>query len=182
MGYKKSQYSMLWLLPLASMLMVMCGPKQDKIEKPFELVEVKEPLVKANKYLAKTEEREIEEFVARYSWQMSKTGTGLRYMIYKKNHKGKRPSKLDRVVISYKISFINGTFLDSTEKNNPRTIVIGERDVESGLEEGLQLMKTGEKAKMIIPSHLAYGLVGDDKKIPKRATLIYEVELIKVIK
>ena len=43
-------------------------------------------------------------------------------------------------------------------------------------------MKVGDKAKFIIPSHLAFGLLGDENKIPKRATLVYDVELIDVMK
>jgi FKBP-type peptidyl-prolyl cis-trans isomerase len=43
------------------------------------------------------------------------------------------------------------------------------------------LMKEGEKAIFIIPSHLAFGLLGDENKIPKRATLVYDVELVQVL-
>ena len=52
--------------------------------------------------------------------------------------------------------------------------------VESGLEEGILLMKTGGKAKFILPPHLAYGLPGDGKKIPARAILVYDVELLSI--
>ena len=43
-------------------------------------------------------------------------------------------------------------------------------------------MREGDKAKAIIPSHLAYGFIGDEKQIPKRATLIYDIEVLNVIK
>jgi len=58
--------------------------------------------------------------------------------------------------------------------------VVGHGGVESGLEEAVLLLHAGDKARIIIPSHLAYGLVGDDDKIPARATLIYEIELIEL--
>jgi len=48
----------------------------------------------------------------------------------------------------------------------------------SGLEEGILYLSEGDKAKIIIPSHLGYGLLGDlDKNIPPKATLIYDIEL-----
>jgi len=50
------------------------------------------------------------------------------------------------------------------------------------LEEGLLLLHQGDKAKFIIPSHLAYGLLGDQKQIPPGATLVYDVELIQLNK
>jgi FKBP-type peptidyl-prolyl cis-trans isomerase FkpA len=50
--------------------------------------------------------------------------------------------------------------------------------VEAGLEEGILLMHKGGKAKFILPSHLAFGLIGDQNKIPGKSTLIYDVNLI----
>ena len=48
------------------------------------------------------------------------------------------------------------------------------------LEEGILLLKEGDRAKFIIPSHLAFGLLGDMKKIPAKAVLVYDIELIKI--
>ena len=42
-------------------------------------------------------------------------------------------------------------------------------------------MKEGDKAKLILPSHLAYGLIGDQNKIPQKATIIYDIELLELI-
>ena len=58
--------------------------------------------------------------------------------------------------------------------------VIGEGDEPSGLHEMVKLMRVGAKAKVIIPSYLAYGLVGDDNKIPPSATLFYDLYLVEV--
>jgi FKBP-type peptidyl-prolyl cis-trans isomerase len=52
--------------------------------------------------------------------------------------------------------------------------------VESGLEEVILFLKKGDRAKIIIPSHLAFGLVGDGNKIPAMATLVYDLELIEL--
>ena len=55
-------------------------------------------------------------------------------------------------------------------------------NVETGLHEGIKYMKVGEKAKMILPSHLAHGLIGDSKKIPPRSTIVYDIELLDLKK
>jgi len=57
---------------------------------------------------------------------------------------------------------------------------VDKSSVETGLHEGVKLMHVGEKATMILPSHLAYGLIGDEKRIPPRASVLYELELLSV--
>jgi FKBP-type peptidyl-prolyl cis-trans isomerase len=52
--------------------------------------------------------------------------------------------------------------------------------VESGLEEGILLLQEGDKARFIMPPHLAHGLIGDRDKIPARATIIYDLELVSL--
>jgi FKBP-type peptidyl-prolyl cis-trans isomerase len=59
-----------------------------------------------------------------------------------------------------------------------KEFLIGQSDVEAGLEEGIRLMRTGDRAKLILPSRLAFGLLGDGKKIPPGATLVYDIELV----
>ena len=48
------------------------------------------------------------------------------------------------------------------------------------MHEGVKYMHVGDKAVIILPSHLAYGLVGDEHKIPPHASLLYELELLSV--
>ena len=57
---------------------------------------------------------------------------------------------------------------------------VGFGGVESGLEEGVLLLRTGDKARFIMPPHLAHGLIGDGDCIPMRAIIIYDVELVRV--
>jgi FKBP-type peptidyl-prolyl cis-trans isomerase len=57
---------------------------------------------------------------------------------------------------------------------------IGHGGVETGLEEAILLMKVGDRAKLVIPSHLAHGFFGDDERIPPRATLIYDIKIVNL--
>jgi FKBP-type peptidyl-prolyl cis-trans isomerase FkpA len=53
-------------------------------------------------------------------------------------------------------------------------------NVESGLHEGILYMNEGSKALLVIPSHLAHGLVGDMNKIPPKSTIVYDIELLEL--
>jgi len=142
---------------------------------------LKEPLEKANKHMIQVENEDIANYISRHEWDMKATGTGLRYMIYKQGT-GNQAEAGDSVVINYKVNLINGIDCYSSKETGPLRFLTGKSDVINGLEEAVLLMKVGDNAKVIIPSHLAYGLLGDEEKIPKRATLVYDIELIGVYK
>ena len=84
------------------------------------------------------------------------------------------------VRFEFKVNLLNGVTCYDSDKSGPREIWIGHADVESGLEEGLQLLREGDRAKFILPSHLAYGWLGDSDQIPTRAVLIYDVHVLEV--
>ncbi|MCX6273229.1 MAG: FKBP-type peptidyl-prolyl cis-trans isomerase [Bacteroidetes bacterium] len=132
--------------------------------------------MKANQRLALVEEQQIRAFISRYGWKMNKTGTGLYYLIYRKG-KGNQSQLNDIARIEYTASLLNGQRLYSSKEEGPMQVELGKGKVISGLEEGIFLMRVGDRAKFIIPSHLAFGLLGDQKRIPQRATLVYDVEL-----
>lgn len=155
------------------------SPNDNNEAKSPDIEEIKTPLENANRHMIKTEEDEINSYIKRYNWKMTKTPTGLRYFIYKKGE-GDKVKVSSIVKIKYDLRLINGTPLYSSETDGIKTIVMGKSTSEQGLEEGLLQMRHGDKAKLIIPSHLGFGLHGDDNKIPKRATLIYDLEIISI--
>jgi FKBP-type peptidyl-prolyl cis-trans isomerase len=142
---------------------------------------LKESLVRANQHVVDTEDEQIRNLVTRYGWQMKETGTGLRYLIY---HEGNGPKATtgDIAGIQYEVRLISGDVVYSSRASGIKKFKIGSGGVESGLEEGILLLRRGDKAKMILPSHLAWGLIGDQDKIPPKSTLIYDLELISLEK
>lgn len=140
---------------------------------------LKKNLVDVNKTLTAKEDRDIEDYIQRHEWVMQKTGTGLRYQIYKKGN-GAQPKDEDKVIISFQVNLINGVECYNSKVDGLKLFELGKAEVESGLEEGIKLMHVGDRAKLIIPSHLAFGFMGDDNKIPMHATLIYDVELKEI--
>lgn len=136
----------------------------------------KKQLVDINEKLVKSEDMQIESFIQRYGWEMKTTKSGLRYSIYRKGN-GKHPVQGNTVQYYYVLSLLSGDTVSSVEKGKPATLILGKREVERGLEEGILLMSVGDRAKFIIPSHLALGLQGDLDKIPPRSALVYDIEL-----
>lgn len=153
--------------------------KQETKKVNIQSKEFQDKLVEANKIYVRQESDEIDQYVAHKGWNMIKTGTGLRYMIIEKG-KGNiaKPEQLAKV--NYKISLMDGTVCYSSDSTGPREFIVEGDNVESGLHEGIQYMHVGDKAIMILPSHLAHGLIGDENKIPPKASVIYELELLSL--
>ena len=106
------------------------------------------------------------------------TDSGLQYEILTEG-KGQSPTAKDTVEVHYRGTLINGIEFDSSYKRNS-SISFPLNGVIKGWTEGLQLMKEGAKYKFYIPPALAYGEKGAGQNIPPHATLIFEVELLKI--
>lgn len=149
-----------------------------------EMVVYHEPTVdvleRTNVLLIETENQEIEDFIERYGWQMFDTGTGLRVDIYRRGD-GESVLPGHVAVIDYRVFLLNGEMIYSSEEDGLKQFRIGQGGVESGLEEGILLLRKGDKARFIIPSHLAHGLPGDGYRIPQLATIIYDLELLDLL-
>lgn len=109
---------------------------------------------------------------------VKKTESGIAYKVIKEGE-GKTPKATDTVEVNYHGTLIDGTVFDSSIERKQSVTFPLDRVIK-GWTEGLQLMKEGGKAKFVIPSELAYGEMGAAPKIPGGATLIFEVELIKI--
>ncbi len=159
---------------------VGCGSQQRSDKKATKTMKVSEKsLIKVNRYLVHSEEEDIDNYIRRHGLKMKRTGSGLRYMIIKQGSGPK--AKLGEIaVINYTIRLITGDVVYSSAKSGPKTFEIGHGGVESGLEEGILLLKKGDQAKFILPSHLAFGLHGDEKKIPPVMPLVYDLELLNL--
>ena len=93
------------------------------------------------------------------------------------------PQFNDKVSVHYTGYLTDGTKFDSSlDRNTPFEVTIGAGQVIAGWEEALSLMKKGDKWRITIPSELGYGENGFPPKIPKNATLIFEMELLEIIK
>ncbi len=125
---------------------------------------------------AKAQEKLLESVSAGYEI----TESGLRYTILQKGT-GKKASKGDMVSVHYKGQLLDGTVFDSSYKRKqPIDFNVGVGQVIKGWDEGILLLKVGDKARFVIPSNLAYGSSGAGGVIPPNAPLIFDVELVAV--
>ncbi len=149
---------------------------QEATSNPNELAE---SIEKANKYLVRKEQEQIENYVRRHGLTMQQTGTGLLYQIDNEGN-GELIAKGKIVKLKFVTRFLTGDIVYSSATEGDKIFQVGKGGVEAGLEEAILLLRKGAKAKIILPSHLAFGLLGDQQKIPPRSVLIYEIEVVDV--
>jgi FKBP-type peptidyl-prolyl cis-trans isomerase len=128
-----------------------------------------ENLKVANEFLAANKSKE----------GVKETASGLQYKVITEG-KGKTPKASDVVEVHYKGTFIDGKEFDSSYKRNePAQFPV--QGVIAGWTEALQLMKEGSKYEIYLPPSLAYGEQGNPQ-IPGNSALVFEVELLKIVK
>jgi FKBP-type peptidyl-prolyl cis-trans isomerase len=154
-----------------------CEEKPQHQPVPISKNEMKNSMETANRYLLNEEEEDIANYIKRHGLEMTSTETGLRYQILKQGSE-KRIEKGEKVTLEYELGSIAGDLFYSSEKDGVKSFVVGEGGVESGLDEAMTYLHWGDQAKLIIPFHLAYGLHGDDNRIPEYATLVYTIKVI----
>jgi FKBP-type peptidyl-prolyl cis-trans isomerase len=138
-----------------------------------------ETLIRINRSLVEKEQTQIKSYIQDHNLDMTQTGTGLWYHI-EQMKEGPFVKKGQVVELNYKVSLLDGTECYNSDSLGVKSFLVGQGGVENGLEEGILLLKKGSRASFIMAPHLAHGLMGDDDKIPARAILFYEVEVLNV--
>lgn len=107
------------------------------------------------------------------------TKSGLQYQVLQAGQ-GKKPSANSKVSVNYEGRLLDGTVFDSSIARN-QSVEFQVSQVIAGWIEGLQLMQEGAKYRFFIPAKLAYGEIGSGDAIGPNSTLIFDVELLKVL-
>ncbi len=112
--------------------------------------------------------------------EIKETGTGLKYKVIVAGT-GASPKAGQTVVVHYTGTLEDGTKFDSSrDRNDPFKFKLGAGQVIKGWDEGLALMRVGDRYTLIIPPDLGYGARGAGGVIPANATLIFDVELLRI--
>ncbi|GIJ95739.1 peptidyl-prolyl cis-trans isomerase [Capnocytophaga stomatis] len=125
--------------------------------------------------------KKAEQALASETEGFEKTESGLFYKITSKGN-GKQAQAGDEVAVHYTGMLLDKTVFDSSyRRNQPLNFTVGVGQVIEGWDEGILLLREGDKARFVIPADLAYGSRGAGGIIPPNAPLIFDVELVKVI-
>lgn len=141
--------------------------------------EVNKSMEEINRQFVRDENLQIDGYIERHGWEMTKSPTGLRYMI---NQPGEGPLAQEGQIIqvAFVISLLDGEEIYSTQDSPGKDILIGQDNVESGLHEAFTYLRKGDHATIILPSYLAHGLTGDGDKIPPRSSVVYDVIVLDI--
>lgn len=168
---------------VVSVFIVSCSSqnKQDGEKVPYSQIkqEKKEQSIGINQDMIEVNKDVIEKYITRHKWEMTVTESGLYYMIYKHSD-GTEVKSGDEVEFSFTTSLMNGDVIYDSESTGNRRMKIDMNQDESGLNEGLKLLREGEKAYFILPPHLAFGVAGDSYRIPPYSVLVYDIEVVGI--
>lgn len=162
---------------LLSLFFLSCNNKPiQPVLNEKQMKELQEPLIRVNQSMTEQDRIRIKKYIERRNWSMQETPTGLFYEILES---GKGDSIRDGYAVNYwyTISLMGGDTLYRSEQDGIRGFIVNHTESEEGLNQAVQLMTYGTKARLILAPHLAYGLRGDDARVPSRAILIYEIHI-----
>jgi FKBP-type peptidyl-prolyl cis-trans isomerase len=141
--------------------------------------QVSEQFIRANQYMQQRHQDHISAFLERVGWQAEVSPSGL-WIVVDKPGEGKRIVENMRVSYAFESTLLDGTSCYRATIEHPKQITLGQGGVESGVEQGLQLLREGAEAIFLIPPHLAHGNFGDRDRIPGNSVLIYRVQVLNV--
>jgi FKBP-type peptidyl-prolyl cis-trans isomerase FkpA len=156
-----------------------CSRKSENKYSESEIRAAEHALIGVNRILVRKDHDKIKAFAIQNNLAVRETETGLWYLIENKG-RGSKARKGQLATLRYEVSLLDGTLCYSSDSLGLKQFRIGQGGVESGLEEGVLMLRPGDKATFILPPHLAQGLQGDGDKIPARSVIVYRVELIKL--
>lgn len=156
------------------LFMLSCGNSDQKkpVSPPGE-----NEMADLNRYFIQKDKERILNYIERKNLEMKESPTGLWYQILDEGT-GEKFTDGSRVQIEYECSLLDGTKCYSSVNLGPKELILGRSEMESGMNEGLRLLRPGARAIFIFPPYMAYGLVGDRKMIPSRAVVVYNLNIL----
>ncbi len=141
-----------------------------------EKEEKADPYVEGNKNIMRRENEEIQMFLKRYGWDMRRTATGL-YIEVLNPGNGELYKENDPVTLEYRTFLLSGEMIYCSDSLGKKHFVVNRSEEIDALHEAVQLLRPGAKARLVIPSYLAYGVAGDGDRIQGLQPIIMEITL-----
>ena len=142
----------------------------------------KDVLIEANRTIIQNEENKIDSILVHSTTIFIKDSSGIRLFIEPNNHTfDTKPKDGDNVLIAYNcVLFEDHSLINDDILIDTISFQIGYSKQMRGLNYAIKRMKTGDKAKIVIPSYLGFGMSGYGKTVPPYSTLLLNVQLLKI--
>jgi FKBP-type peptidyl-prolyl cis-trans isomerase len=135
------------------------------------------PYVEGNKNIMRRENEEMQMFIRRYGWQMQRTPTGLYIQILEPGS-GDLYVENDRVAVAYRTFLLSGEQVYCSDSDGVKRFMVNRSEEIDALHEAVQLLRPGAKARLVIPSHLGYGVAGDGDRIQGLQPFMMEISML----
>jgi FKBP-type peptidyl-prolyl cis-trans isomerase len=169
------------LLAFICTLIFSCGSDSQTKQFAEKQSHLSDKLVEVNRSYVKIEAAAIDSFIQQHQYQMSTSKSGLRYKI-SSTGKGLKADVGDAVELKYKMYLLDGTLCYDSDSVGTMKFNVEKSDALKGIHEVVQMMHKGDDAQIILPAHLAYGLTGDQNKVPYESALYCTIQLIELVK
>jgi FKBP-type peptidyl-prolyl cis-trans isomerase len=161
-----------------------CGAEEDPRPRPLTDAELKAAMDSLDRLRTSVEKMEILSFIEKTAWPLVDARSGVWYWVYETSNLDTiHPSEGDVVGVRYEVRLLNDTLCYTNfEDELPEQFLVNLDNVESGLHEGITYMTVGDKAKFILASVRAHGLLGDMDMIPPSSPIVFDIELVSISK
>lgn len=161
------------IMTLAALALTACHNDPPVVGQPQQPDNYKDNMINANRTIAQSEETSINEYVARRGWPVKTLSNGVRVWEYEAGD-GAKVDYEDSIHAYYSVEAINGTLIYPAEEEH---FVAGRKPNMTGLDDAVLSLHHGSRAKVILPSALAYGIAGDGDRITQSAILVIDLKI-----
>lgn len=134
------------------------------------------PYVEGNKNIMRRENEEMQMFIQRYGWQMQRTPSGL-YIEILEPGKGELYKEGDPVNLEYRTFLLTGEMIYCSDSLGLKHFIVNRSEGIDALHEAVQMLRPDAKARLVVPSYLAYGVSGDGDRIQGLQPIMMEIHL-----
>lgn len=173
-----NQFRFLWGLKILLLFISCASDTNEQKKKELDIVKLKEQFIIANRHNLQKERDIIEQYIRNHNQPYKYTPQGIYFYLIKADEKSDSIRSGQTIKVEYKIYLLDGTLCYQSESGKPQTVIVEKDQTESGIHRGLQMMRKGERARMIIPSYLAHGLLGDFDKIPPQSPIMADITVL----
>lgn len=138
--------------------------------------EAYDPFIEGNRNILRMEDEDIQLFLKRYEWSPEKKESGLYIQILNEGH-GESFKTGDEVTFDYVMQLLDGDTVYTSKTDGVKRFKVDKSEEVTGLHEAVKYLRPGAKARIIMPSYMAYGVAGDGNRIKGRKSLAMTIEI-----